>query len=65
MQTNTQKITQEILATGMTQAELAKEVGCTQGLISAYVLGNRGKTPKYTTYARLLEIYAERVKGNS
>ena len=33
----------EILATGMTQEELAKDVPCGQSTISSYLTGSRGK----------------------
>lgn len=39
---NTQTTTIEILDTGLTQAELAQRLGCSQSLISAFVLGKRG-----------------------
>ncbi|WP_147328297.1 hypothetical protein [Duganella sp. BJB475] len=55
-----QKITSELLASGLTQQELADQVPCSQGLINAYAQGNRGKRPTMAIGNRLIELHASR-----
>jgi len=56
-----QKITSELIATGLTQQELAGLVPCSQPTISAFLRGNRGNSPSLKIGARLLDLHKERV----
>jgi len=42
-----QIIVSDLIATGLTQQELADMVPCGQSTISAYLKGNRGTNPSY------------------
>jgi transcriptional regulator with XRE-family HTH domain len=55
-----QKITRELLATGMTQQKLAELVPCSQSMISAFLNGTRGAKPSFAIGAKLLELHKER-----
>jgi transcriptional regulator with XRE-family HTH domain len=57
-----QKITRELLATGLTQQALADLVPCSQSTIASFLNGTRGKKPSFATGARLLELHTERCK---
>jgi transcriptional regulator with XRE-family HTH domain len=56
----TQKITSELLATGLTQQELGDLIECSQSTVAAFANGTRGKNPTYAIATRLLELHAER-----
>lgn len=56
-----QKITAELIATGLTQQELAALVPCSQSTISHLVNGSRGARPTMQIGARLLDLHKERV----
>lgn len=49
----------ELLATGMTQQQLADRVMCSQSLIAAFVNGTRGKQPSLNIGVRVIELHAE------
>jgi predicted transcriptional regulator len=51
----------ELLATGLTQQELADLVPCSQAAINAYLSGKRGSRPSYPIGRRLDELHGERV----
>lgn len=57
-----QKITRELLATGLTQQALADLVPCSQSTINSFLNGTRGKKPSFDTGARLLALHDERCK---
>ncbi len=59
---DTQKITQDLLATNLTQQELADLVPCSQSLINAFLNGTRGSRVTKTIGDRLEELHAERCK---
>lgn len=49
----------EILATGVTQNELAVKLKCSQALVSAFVTGKRGASVRYDIGKRLEAIHKE------
>ena len=55
-----QKITSEILETGITEAALAVDAQCSQPQINALKNGARGKRLSYDIAKRLVEIHRER-----
>jgi len=57
---DTQKITADLLASGLTQQELADLVPCGQSTIAAYLSGTRGSRPSKQIGDRLEELHAER-----
>lgn len=57
---DTQKIVTELLATGLTQKQLADLAGCGQPAINAFSKGNRGKRPSFSIGQRLCELHRER-----
>jgi len=57
---DTQKITRELLGTGLTQQELADLVPCSQPTIAAYANGKRGSKPSFLVGSRLLVLHRER-----
>ena len=56
---DTQKITQDLLATGLTQQALAARVPCSQATISTFIRGTRGRRPTLTIGLRLMELHRE------
>lgn len=62
---DTQKITRELLETGLTQQELAALIPCSQPTIAAYANGKRGSKPSFNVASRLLELHRERCKAES
>ena len=56
-----QKITADLIATGLTQEALAALVKCSQPTISAFLKGSRGSRPSLLIGNRLLELHHERV----
>lgn len=56
-----QKITAELIATGLTQEALAALAKCSQPTISAFLKGSRGSRPSLTIGNRLLELHRDRV----
>ena len=55
-------ITSEILASGLTQQELAEKVPCSQSLISALIRGERGTRLSFQIGQSLLKIHKQRCK---
>jgi predicted transcriptional regulator len=56
-----QKITADLIATGLTQEALAALVKCSQPTISHFLKGSRGSRPSLLIGNRLLELHHERV----
>lgn len=56
---DTQKITAELLATGLTQKQLADKVPCSQAAINAFSRGIRGRRPTFAIGQRLLDLHRE------
>lgn len=56
---DTKKITEELLATGLTQKALADIVPCSQAAISAFSRGIRGQRPTLTIGLRLMVLHQE------
>lgn len=56
---DTKKITEELLATGLTQKALANKVPCSQAAISAFSRGIRGRRPTLTIGLRLMALHNE------
>ncbi|MGG7604649.1 helix-turn-helix domain-containing protein [Massilia sp. BKSP1R2A-1] len=56
-----QKITAELIATGLTQEALASLANCSQPTISAFLKGSRGARPSLAIGKRLLELHHDRV----
>lgn len=57
---DTQKITSDLLASGLTQQELADLVPCGQSTIAAYLAGTRGSRPSKQIGDRLEQLHADR-----
>jgi predicted transcriptional regulator len=57
---DTQKITSELLATGLKQHELADLIPCSQSLISALLRGERGSRLSFQIGQRLLALHKRR-----
>lgn len=57
---DTQKLTLDLLATGLTQQELADLLNCSQSTINAFSKGNRGVRPSYPIGKKLGELHAAR-----
>ncbi|MBF8177833.1 hypothetical protein [Herminiimonas contaminans] len=57
---DTKKTVEELLATGLTQAQLAELVPCSQSLIAAFVGGSRGKQTSFVIVDRLQKLHAIR-----
>lgn len=57
---DTQKITSELLASGLTQQELASMARCSQSLISALVRGERGARLSFEIGNRLINLHKRR-----
>lgn len=60
-----QKITAELIATGLTQEALATLANCSQPTISAFLKGSRGSRPSLSIGNRLLELHRDRVVAKS
>lgn len=54
---DTKKITSELLATGLTQQELADKAECSQSLISALLRGERGTRLSFEIGSRLVKLH--------
>jgi len=54
---NINQIVAEMLATGLTQQELADKVPCNQATISKFVRGDRGERPTMKLGNRLLKLH--------
>lgn len=54
---NTQKYTNDLLETGLTQKQLALMLGCSQGLVNAYSTGKKGKRPSYDMANKLISLH--------
>jgi len=59
---DTKQVVSELLATGLTQQELADLIGCSQATINAFLNGNRGARPSFSIGQPLLALHAERCK---
>lgn len=59
---DTQKITRDLLESGLTQQELADLVPCGQSTIAAYLAGTRGARLSKAIGDRLEALHAERCK---
>ena len=59
---DTQKITSELIASGLTQQELADLVPCGQSTIIAFLMGHRGKRVSKFIGDRLEEIHLQRCR---
>lgn len=57
---DTQKITTELLGTGITEQQLADLIPCSQSTISAYRNGARGSRPSLAIGLRLIELHRDR-----
>jgi predicted transcriptional regulator len=57
---DTQKITSDLINSGLTQQQLADLVPCGQSTIAAYLAGTRGSRPSKLIGDRLEELHAER-----
>lgn len=57
---DTQKITSDLIKSGLTQQQLADLVPCGQSTIAAYLAGTRGSRPSKFIGDRLEELHAER-----
>lgn len=55
-----QKITQDLLATGLTQQQLADLALCSQSTINAFAGGRRGLRPSLAIGMRLLALHQDR-----
>lgn len=62
---DTQKITQDLVNSGLTQQELADLIPCAQSTISAYLAGTRGSRPSKFIGDRLEQLHAERCGGDA
>ena len=56
---DTKKITEELLATGLTQQALADMVPCSQAAISAFSRGSRGRRTTLVMGLRLIALHKE------
>lgn len=56
-----QKITSDLIKTGLTQQELATLAKCSQPTISGFLRGTRGARPSLEIGQRLLSLHKERV----
>jgi predicted transcriptional regulator len=57
---DTQKITSDLINSGLTQQQLADMVPCGQSTIAAYLAGTRGARPSKVIGDRLEQLHAER-----
>jgi len=57
---DTQKITSDLIKSGLTQQQLADLVPCGQSTIAAYLAGTRGSRPSKFIGDRLEELHAQR-----
>lgn len=55
-----QKIVSDLLATELTQAQLAELVPCSQATINAFLHGDRGKRPSFAIGLRLNNLHTKR-----
>lgn len=55
-----QKITNDLIDSGLTQQELADLVPCGQSTINAFSNGKRGQRPSLVIGSRLVELHKER-----
>ena len=62
---NWAKLISDLQQAGMTQAEIAASVGCSQPHISDIANGRRGKQLTYVVGAALVRLHAERVASHS
>lgn len=60
-----QKITSDLIATGLTQQELANLVPCSQSSINAFLQGKRGSRPSLAIGNRLMELFKERCEKST
>lgn len=59
---DTQTIVKDLLATGLSQTELSKLVGCAPHTITQYASGVRGKRPSFAFGTKLLSLHKARCK---
>jgi predicted transcriptional regulator len=57
---DTQKITSDLIKSGLTQQQLADLVPCGQSTIAAYLAGTRGARPSKVIGDRLEQLHEER-----
>ncbi|WP_353191387.1 helix-turn-helix transcriptional regulator [Pandoraea pnomenusa] len=57
-----QKAVSDLLGTGLTQAQLAGQIPCSQSLVSALLSGKRGERVSYVIASRIAELYAQKVQ---
>jgi transcriptional regulator with XRE-family HTH domain len=55
------QIVSDLLATGLTQQQLADLAQCSQAAINAFLKGNRGLRPSLAIGQRLIDLHKERV----
>lgn len=60
---DTQKITSDLIKSGLTQQQLADLVPCGQSTIAAYLKGTRGARPSKLIGDRLEQLHADRCEG--
>jgi hypothetical protein len=58
-----QKITSDLLGTGLTEQQLADLVPCSQPTINAFRHGKRGARPSMQIGTRLVELHKQRCKA--
>lgn len=59
---DTKLIVSDLLATDLSQQQLADLIPCSQSLIAAYANGHRGKRPTMLIGNRLIELHKQRCK---
>jgi len=60
---DTQTIVKELLATGLSQTELAKLAGCSPNTITQYASGVRGQRPSFAIGTKLLSLHKARCRN--
>ena len=58
---NLRKMLKEVLASGMSQNDVATEIGYTQQYVSAIVLGNKGKRPSHKVVTAITALHNKRI----
>lgn len=61
MDKNARELIKELTASGMTQTDIANEIGVTQGAVSQVVNDSRRRGFRFDVGYRLLQLHASRV----
>ncbi|KVE27756.1 hypothetical protein WI93_12035 [Burkholderia vietnamiensis] len=59
-----QKAVSDLLASGLTQSQLAGLIPCSQSLVSSLLTGSRGARVSYAIASRIMALHATRIQAS-